>query len=40
MFNGESGWMPHTADAKRLADAAWDEIFDLSQAPVEQMEIA
>jgi hypothetical protein len=32
--------MPHTADAKRLADAVWDEIFDLSQAPVEQMEIA
>jgi len=26
------------ADAKRIADAAWDEIFTLGQAPVEHME--
>jgi hypothetical protein len=25
------------ADAKWIADAAWDEIFALGQAPVEQM---
>jgi predicted ribonuclease toxin of YeeF-YezG toxin-antitoxin module len=26
------------AEAQRLADAAWDQIFKLGQAPVEQME--
>ncbi|NIO70992.1 MAG: hypothetical protein GTN71_18650, partial [Anaerolineae bacterium] len=25
------------ADAKRIADAAWDEIFTFGQAPVEEM---
>jgi hypothetical protein len=25
------------ADAKRIADAAWDEIFTLGQAPIEEM---
>jgi len=29
---------PNMADAKRLAYAAWDQIFTLGQAPVEQME--
>lgn len=32
--------MPHAADAKRLANAAWDEVFHLGQAPMEQVEIS